>query len=60
MKKDEILGVVFLADKYHFRKYERNITKLGGVYFAKSKNRLSINTLAEGLLDRIAMEGGLT
>ena len=60
MKKDEILAIIFLADRYHLRKYGRPITRRDGVYIEKSKSRPPINTLAEGLLDSIAREGGLT
>lgn len=58
IKKDDLLAIILLADRYHLRKYVRPITRRNGVYIAKSNSRPPINTLAEGLLDRIAREGG--
>jgi len=59
MTKDEILSIVYLADRYHIRKYGRTITRRGCNYLAKDRGRPPVNVEAEKMLDLIEENGGM-
>lgn len=59
MTKDEILSIVYLAGRYHLRKYGRTITRRGRNHLAKDWNRPPVNVEAEKTLDLTEENGGM-